>query len=199
MEETALKKFTTAKFISFAIGFFGLQFAWQMRIILSGPVTEELGASPFLFGLIWLAGPFTGMVVQPLIGALSDKTRTAFGRRRPYLLGGALLSALALWAFPNSANITDWFGNLIGVNLPLWSALLFAAIMIWILDACVNIAQGPYRALVPDVVPPEQHSIVLTGISKERNKSTVFCHNFSNHIGDSSGLHTTIISCFSNW
>ncbi|MBE7702475.1 MAG: SLC45 family MFS transporter [Cyanobacteria bacterium SIG28] len=165
MEETALKKFTTAKFISFAIGFFGLQFAWQMRIILSGPVTEELGASPFLFGLIWLAGPFTGMVVQPLIGALSDKTRTAFGRRRPYLLGGALLSALALWAFPNSANITDWFGNLIGVNLPLWSALLFAAIMIWILDACVNIAQGPYRALVPDVVPPEQHSIANSYIS----------------------------------
>ena len=96
MEENALKKFTTAKFISFAIGFFGLQFAWQMRIILSGPVTEELGASPFIFGLIWLAGPFTGMVVQPLIGALSDKTVSPFGRRRPYLLGGALLSALAL-------------------------------------------------------------------------------------------------------
>ena len=165
MEENALKKFTTAKFISFAIGFFGLQFAWQMRIILSGPVTEELGASPFLFGLIWLAGPFTGMVVQPLIGALSDKTRTAFGRRRPYLLGGALLSALALWAFPNSANITEWFGSLIGINLPIWSALLFAAIMIWVLDACVNIAQGPYRALVPDVVPQEQHSIANSYIS----------------------------------
>ena len=165
MEENALKKFTTAKFISFAIGFFGLQFAWQMRIILSGPVTEELGASPFLFGLIWLAGPFTGMVVQPLIGALSDKTRTIFGRRRPYLLGGALLSALALWAFPNSASIVNWFGSAIGVNLPLWSGLLFAAIMIWILDACVNIAQGPYRALVPDVVPQEQHSIANSYIS----------------------------------
>ena len=165
MEENALKKFTTAKFISFALGFFGLQFAWQMRIILSGPVTEELGASPFLFGLIWLAGPFTGMVVQPLIGALSDKTRTVFGRRRPYLLGGALLSALALWAFPNSANIVNWFGNLINVNLPLWSGLFFAAIMIWILDACVNIAQGPYRALVPDVVPQEQHSIANSYIS----------------------------------
>ena len=165
MEENVLKKFTTAKFISFAIGFFGLQFAWQMRIILSGPVTEELGASPFLFGLIWLAGPFTGMVVQPLIGALSDKTRTPIGRRRPYLLGGALLSALALWAFPNSSNITEWFGGLIGVNLPVWSALLFAALMIWILDACVNIAQGPYRALVPDVVPQEQHSIANSYIS----------------------------------
>ena len=165
MEENALKRFTTAKFISFALGFFGLQFAWQMRIILSGPVTEELGASPFIFGLIWLAGPFTGMVVQPLVGALSDKTRTPLGRRRPYLLGGALLSALALWAFPNSANITEWFGRLFSLDLPVWSALLFAAVMIWILDACVNIAQGPYRALVPDVVPQEQHSIANSYIS----------------------------------
>ena len=165
MEESVLKKFTPAKFISFAIGFFGLQFAWQMRIILSGPVTEELGASPFIFGLIWLAGPFTGMVVQPLIGALSDKTKTPLGRRRPYLLGGALLSALALWAFPNSANITNWLSSITHLNFAPWAALLFAAIMIWVLDACVNIAQGPYRALVPDVVPQEQHSIANSYIS----------------------------------
>ena len=174
MEENALKRFTTAKFISFAIGFFGLQFAWQMRIILSGPVTEELGASPFLFGLIWLAGPFTGMVVQPVVGALSDKTRTIFGRRRPYLLGGALLSAVALWALPNSSCITDWFSNMLHIQLPLWSALLFAAIMIWILDACVNIAQGPYRALVPDVVPQEQHSIANSYISLAIGLGSVF-------------------------
>jgi maltose/moltooligosaccharide transporter len=165
MEESVLKKFTPAKFISFAIGFFGLQFAWQMRIILSGPVTEELGASPFIFGLIWLAGPFTGMVVQPLIGALSDKTRTPLGRRRPYLLGGALLSAIALWAFPNSASITSWISSVLNINFAPWAALLFAAIMIWVLDACVNIAQGPYRALVPDVVPQEQHSLANSYIS----------------------------------
>ena len=165
MEENILKKFTPLKFISFALGFFGLQFAWQMRIILSGPVTEELGASPFIFGLIWLAGPFTGMVVQPLIGALSDKTRTPLGRRRPYLLGGALLSALALWAFPNSAIITEKLSQFLHISFAPWAALLFAAIMIWILDACVNIAQGPYRALVPDVVPQEQHSIANSYIS----------------------------------
>ncbi len=165
MGDNVLSKFTPAKFISFAIGFFGLQFAWQMRIILSGPVTEELGASPFIFGLIWLAGPFTGMVVQPLIGALSDKTKTPLGRRRPYLLGGALLSALALWAFPNSANITNWLSSALHIDFAPWAALLFAAIMIWVLDACVNIAQGPYRALVPDVVPQEQHSVANSYIS----------------------------------
>ncbi len=165
MEENALKKFNTAKLISFAIGFFGLQFAWQMRIILSGPVTESLGASPFLFGLIWLAGPFTGMVVQPVIGALSDKTTSPFGRRRPYLLGGALLSALALWALPNSEAITNFISSSLHIKFPALAALAFAAIMIWILDACVNIAQGPYRALVPDVVPQEQHSIANSYIS----------------------------------
>lgn len=165
MEENNLKKFTAVQFLNFALGFFGLQFAWQMRIILSGPVTESLGASPFLYGLIWLAGPFTGMVVQPLIGAISDKTISPFGRRRPYLLGGALIASIALWIFPNSANVADFFAKITGAHLPELTALLIAAIMIWVIDACINIAQGPYRALIPDVVPPEQHSIANSFIS----------------------------------
>lgn len=164
-ENNVLKKFTTAQFLNFALGFFGLQFAWQMRIILSGPVTESLGASPFLYGLIWLAGPFTGMVVQPLVGALSDKTVSPLGRRRPYLLGGALLASLALWIFPNSATVADFLHNVTGLNLPPLTALFIAAIMIWVIDACVNVAQGPYRALVPDVVPEEQYSLANSYIS----------------------------------
>lgn len=174
MEDNALKRFSTAKFLSFALGFFGLQFAWQMRIILSGPVTENLGASPFLFGLIWLAGPFTGMVVQPVIGALSDQTTSPFGRRRPYLLGGALLSALALWALPNSELITNFISSTLHIKFPALAALCFAAVMIWILDACVNIAQGPYRALIPDVVPQEQHSIANSYISLAIGLGSVF-------------------------
>ena len=174
MEDNVLKRFSTAKFLSFALGFFGLQFAWQMRIILSGPVTENLGASPFLFGLIWLAGPFTGMVVQPVIGALSDKTTSPFGRRRPYLLGGALLSALALWALPNSELITNFISSTLHIKFPALAALCFAAVTIWILDACVNIAQGPYRALIPDVVPPEQHSIANSYISLAIGLGSVF-------------------------
>ncbi len=160
-----LKKFGTLQFLNFALGFFGLQFAWQMRIILSGPVTENLGASPFLYGLIWLAGPFTGMVVQPLVGALSDKTVSKFGRRRPYLLGGALIASLALWIFPNSQHVAIQLESLIGLDLPIWTALLVAAIMIWVIDACINVAQGPYRALIPDVVPQEQHAMANSYIS----------------------------------
>lgn len=159
------KKFTTVNFLNFALGFLGLQFAWQMRIILSGPVTENLGADAFLYGLIWLAGPFTGMVVQPIIGALSDKTKSKFGRRRPYLLGGAIIASIALWLFPNSGNIAEWLSKIININLPSWTGLLIAAIMIWIIDACINIAQGPYRALIPDVVMPEQHALANSYIS----------------------------------
>lgn len=164
-ERENLKRFTTINFLNFALGFLGLQFAWQMRIILSAPVTEGLGASPFIYGLIWLAGPFTGMVVQPLIGVLSDNTKSRFGRRRPYLLMGALITALALWAFPNSAGISDVIGNILHISMPAWGGLLIAAIMIWIIDACINIAQGPYRALIPDVVPQEQHSVANSYIS----------------------------------
>lgn len=164
-DNNVMKKFTTAQFLNFCLGFFGLQFAWQMRIILSGPVTEGLGASPFIYGLIWLAGPFTGMVVQPLVGALSDKTVSPLGRRRPYLLGGALLASIALWIFPKSAGVANLLHNITGVDLPAWTALFIAAIMIWIIDACVNVAQGPYRALVPDVVPQEQHSLANSYIS----------------------------------
>lgn len=162
---TKKKMFTNAQLLNFCIGFFGLQFAWQMRIILSGPVTEGLGASPFIFGLIWLAGPFTGMIVQPIIGAMSDKMNTRFGRRRPFLLGGAILASLALWAFPNSAAITEFFSGVSGQEFPVWTALLVAAIMIWMIDGNVNAAQGPYRALVPDNMPEEQHALANSYLS----------------------------------
>lgn len=163
--ENVLKRFSTMQLLNFCLGFFGLQFAWQMRIILSGPVTENLGASPLLFGLIWLAGPVTGMLVQPIIGELSDKTHTVFGKRRPYLFAGALFASLALWAFPNSALISQKLSDFLHIPAPVFGGLIIAAIMIWIIDACVNAAQGPYRALVPDLVPPEQHSLANAYLS----------------------------------
>ena len=161
----SLKPFSTMQLLNFCLGFFGLQFAWQMRIILSGPVTEGLGASPLLFGLIWLAGPVTGMLVQPIIGELSDKTHTIFGKRRPYLFAGALFASLALWAFPNSAMIWDKIAATLHLPALAFGGLIIAAIMIWVIDACVNAAQGPYRALVPDLVPQEQHSLANAYLS----------------------------------
>lgn len=163
--DSQLKPFSTIQLLNFCLGFFGLQFAWQMRIILSGPVTEGLGASPLIFGLIWLAGPITGMVVQPIIGTLSDNTHTIFGKRRPYLFAGAIFASLALWAFPNSAAIAENIAKFLHLPVPVFGGLVVAAIMIWIIDACVNAAQGPYRALVPDLVPSEQHSLANSYLS----------------------------------
>jgi len=159
------KHFSHLQLLNFCLGFFGLQFAWQMRIILSGPVTESLGASPLIFGLIWLAGPFTGMIVQPIIGAMSDNMNTKFGKRRPFLLIGALLASLALWAFPNSEAITNFFAASVHQTFPVWAALLFAAITIWLIDGSVNAAQGPYRAMIPDNIPQEQHALANSYLS----------------------------------
>ncbi|MBQ8848662.1 MAG: MFS transporter [Candidatus Gastranaerophilales bacterium] len=159
--EDNLRKFSYAQLLNFCIGFFGLQFAWQMRIILSGPLTESLGASPLLYGLIWLAGPVTGIVVQPIIGALSDNTFTKFGRRIPYLFFGALFGSIGLILLPKS----EFLGNLLGSNMPVWLPLFIAAIFIWMIDACVNAAQGPYRALIPDNIQKNQHAIANSFLS----------------------------------
>jgi len=159
--EDNLRRFSSLQLLNFCIGFFGLQFAWQMRIILSGPLTESLGASPLLYGLIWLAGPVTGIVVQPIIGALSDNTFTKFGRRIPYLFFGALFGALGLILLPKS----EFLSGLFGANHPTWLALFIAAIFIWVIDACVNAAQGPYRALVPDNIQKSQHAIANSYLS----------------------------------
>jgi MFS family permease len=140
-KETRLPRLTTFQLFNLCAGIIGIQFTWSMQIALSNRVLEPLGANPFLYGLIWCAGPITGLLVQPIVGAISDKTWTRIGRRRPFLLVGAFLGAIALIFFPFSPY--------------LWVAVLF----IWIIDACVNISQGPYRALVPDNVPPEQHPV----------------------------------------
>ncbi len=159
--EDNLRKFSSLQLLNFCIGFFGLQFAWQMRIILSGPLTESLGASPLLYGLIWLAGPVTGIVVQPIIGALSDNTFTKFGRRIPYLFLGALFGAIGLILLPKSELLSSLFPQ----NRPDWLALFIASIFIWIIDACVNAAQGPYRALIPDNIQKSQHAIANSYLS----------------------------------
>ena len=142
--------------LNLCIGFFGLQFAWSMQIGLSGRITEPLGATPLIFGLMWLAGPITGILVQPIVGVISDNIMTKMGRRRPFLIVGALLGSLALLAFPNSLAIAG------KMHIP---AIILAASILWIIDACVNISQGPYRALIPDIAPQEQHALANSYLS----------------------------------
>jgi maltose/moltooligosaccharide transporter len=120
------------------LGAFGIQFGFALPQANSTRIFQNLGASLDTVPLLWLAGPITGLIVQPLVGYYSDRTWTRFGRRRPYFLAGAALAACAMVAMPNAAT--------------LWVAML----MLWLLDASINLTMGPYRAVVADQMSPGQ-------------------------------------------
>jgi len=122
-------------------GFLGIQFGFALQNANVSRIFQSLGASIDELPLLWLAAPVTGLVVQPIIGYLSDRTWGRLGRRRPYFLIGALLASAALVVMPNSPY--------------LW----IAAGMLWVLDASINISMEPFRALVGDMLPDRQRSL----------------------------------------
>ncbi|MDX2183990.1 MAG: MFS transporter [Gemmatimonadaceae bacterium] len=139
MATQSTTRFSTIWNLSF--GFLGIQFGWGLQMANMSAIYEYLGAKPDEIPMLWLAAPLTGLLVQPVIGHLSDNTWSPrFGRRRPFILTGAILSSLALLAMPNS------------------SALWMAAGLLWILDASINISMEPFRALVSDVLPEEDRT-----------------------------------------
>lgn len=119
-------------------GFLGIQFGWGLQLANMSAIYTKLGADPESIPILWLAGPVTGLLVQPIIGAMSDRTWNKLGRRRPYFLFGALFASTALFFMPDSP------------------ALWFAASLLWILDASINISMEPFRAFVADKLPPSQ-------------------------------------------
>ncbi|MFZ9429481.1 MAG: MFS transporter, partial [Burkholderiaceae bacterium] len=127
--------------IQMNVGFLGLQFSFGLQQSNMGPIYSYLGADEASLPLLWLAGPVTGLLVQPIVGALSDRTASRYGRRTPYFLIGAVLCSLCLLVMPYS------------------SALWMAASLLWILDAANNITLEPYRAYVGDRLDSRQHSL----------------------------------------
>jgi len=121
-----------------SFGFLGIQFGWGLQMANMSPIYKYLGASDSAIPMLWLAAPLTGLIVQPIIGAMSDRTWGPLGRRRPYFLIGAILSSLALVLMPNCG------------------ALWMAAGLLWVLDASINISMEPFRAFVADKLPEEQ-------------------------------------------
>lgn len=121
-------------------GFLGIQFGFALQNANVSRIFQSLGASVDELPILWLAAPVTGLIVQPVIGYLSDRTWGRLGRRRPYFLYGAILSTLALVLMPNS----PW----------LW----VAAGTLWILDASINVSMEPFRALVGDMLPDRQRA-----------------------------------------
>jgi maltose/moltooligosaccharide transporter len=126
--------------INMNVGFFGIQYSFGLQQSAVNPIYDFLGASPDQLPLLNLAGPLTGLLIQPIIGAMSDKTWSPKfgGRRKPYFFAGALLCSIALFLFPFS------------------SSLWMAAGLLWILDAGNNTAMEPYRAFIADTLEPEQ-------------------------------------------
>jgi maltose/moltooligosaccharide transporter len=122
-------------------GFLGIQFGFALQNANVSRIFQSLGASIDDLPILWLAAPVTGLIVQPIIGYLSDRTWGRLGRRRPFFLLGALLASAALVVMPNSPY--------------LW----IAAGMLWILDASINISMEPFRALVADMLPDRQRSL----------------------------------------
>jgi maltose/moltooligosaccharide transporter len=123
-----------------SFGFLGIQFGWALQMANMSAIYEYLHAKPDQIPMLWLAAPLTGLIIQPIIGQMSDRTWNRLGRRRPYFLTGAILSSLALIAMPNSPG--------------LW----MAAGLLWILDASINVSMEPFRAFVADMLPEEQRT-----------------------------------------
>ena len=132
-----------------SFGFLGIQFGWGLQMANMSPIYKYLGAADDQIARLWLAAPLTGLIVQPIIGAMSDRTWCWLGRRRPYFLIGAILSSIALILMPNSGSLAEWLIP----NLP---KFYMAAGLLWVLDASINISMEPFRAFVADKLPKEQ-------------------------------------------
>ena len=123
-----------------SFGFLGIQFGFALQNANVSRIFQTLGASIDELPILWVAAPATGLIVQPIIGYMSDRTWNALGRRRPYFLFGAILASLALLVMPNSPT--------------LW----VAAGMLWIMDASINVSMEPFRAFVGDMLPAKQRT-----------------------------------------
>ncbi len=134
-------RLTTAQIINMSVGFLGIQFAFGLQNANVSRIFQTLGAKIDEIPILWIAAPLTGLIIQPIIGHVSDKTWMGkLGRRRPYFMIGTLLAALALFIFPNV------------------SVLWLAAVLLWVLDASINISMEPFRAFVGDMLPDEQRT-----------------------------------------
>lgn len=141
-------KLSTVQIINMSIGFLGIQTGFALQNGNASRILQTFGADVEHLSLFWLAAPITGMIVQPIIGYYSDRTWNKIGRRKPYFLIGAILTAIALILMPNAALFT--------AILP---PLLVGAGMLTIMDASINVTMEPFRALVADNLPSSQRSL----------------------------------------
>lgn len=139
-----------AQIINMSMGFLGIQMAFGLQNGNASRILANFGADVHELSWFWLVAPITGLIVQPIIGHMGDNTWSPFGRRKPYFLIGAVLCAIGLVMLPNAASATQ----VMAANV-----LLMAVIFLAIMDASINVAMEPFRALVGDMLPKHQATI----------------------------------------
>jgi maltose/moltooligosaccharide transporter len=133
-----------------SFGFLGVQFGFALQNANASRILSSLGADPNSLSFFWLVAPTMGLIIQPLVGAASDKTWTRLGRRTPYILFGAIVSMLAMFFMPNAPLVVRAGGT---------AALAFGVVMLALMDGSFNVTFQPFRALVADMTPDEQRNI----------------------------------------
>ncbi|MCT2560628.1 MFS transporter [Chryseobacterium herbae] len=136
--------------INMSMGFLGIQMAFGLQNGNASRILANLGADVHELSWFWLVAPVTGLIVQPIIGHMGDNTWSPLGRRKPYFLIGAVLCAIGLILLPNAATVTHLFAA---------NALLLAVLFLAMMDASVNVAMEPFRALVGDMLPKHQGTL----------------------------------------
>ncbi|MBR5677665.1 MAG: SLC45 family MFS transporter [Paludibacteraceae bacterium] len=135
-----------------SFGFFGVQIAYALQSANISRIFATLGADPHTLSFFWILPPLMGMIVQPLVGKYSDKTWTRLGRRKPYLLVGALIAVAVMLLLPNAGDFTFAQSAFLGLNAAMW----FGLFSLMFLDTSINIAMQPFKMMVGDMVNEEQ-------------------------------------------
>jgi len=141
-------KLTFWQIWNMSFGFLGIQFGFALQNANASRILQTFGAEVEHLSWFWLVAPITGMIVQPIIGYFSDRTWNRLGRRRPYFLAGALLTSAALILMPNAPSLASFI-----------APMFIGGGLLMIMDASINISMEPFRALVADKLPAEQHTL----------------------------------------
>lgn len=152
------KNRTFTQLFNISFGFFGVQIAYALQSANISRIFATLGADPHTLSFFWILPPLMGMLVQPLVGKYSDKTWCRLGRRKPYLIVGALIAVAVMIMLPNAGNFTFAQGLFLGLNAAMW----FGLFSLMFLDTSINIAMQPFKMMVGDMVSTKQKGLAYS-------------------------------------
>ncbi|WP_196140245.1 MFS transporter [Aliikangiella sp. G2MR2-5] len=148
MKQTSQPRLSFWQVWNVSFGFLGVQFGFALQNANASRILSDLGADLHSLSYFWIVAPLMGLIVQPIVGAASDRTWNRFGRRNPYILFGAIAAAVGMGFMPNAS-----------IAVAIMAPMLFGGLMLAIMDGAFNVTMQPFRALVSDMVPAEQRNL----------------------------------------